>query len=180
MRSKASSRRSDKPATCSAEHAATSGLALSQLYQQQILQHNKHPVGYCRLLPSTPDWHEQRAYNPLCGDEIALAAKLQSDPAGGAAVLQELAFSGDSCAVCTASASMLCAQMPGQSARQAALLAQQFIDFVRQRSPLSDQRLQPLSVFAQLHSLPSRKSCATLPWQALHDLLATDDERVLP
>ncbi|GAB4117627.1 MAG: SUF system NifU family Fe-S cluster assembly protein [Wenzhouxiangellaceae bacterium] len=139
------------------------------------MQHNRHPVGFRAALPHTAGWYQTRAINPLCGDEIELAAHLQPSRTAidqPALLLSELAFCGDSCAICTASASMLCAQMPGQSARQAALLAQQFIDFVRQHSLLSDQRLQPLSVFAQLQQLPNRKSCAILPWQALQDVLA--------
>lgn len=139
------------------------------------MQHNRHPVGFHPVLPHTAGWYQIRAINPLCGDEIELAAYLQpfqtaTDQA--ALLLSELAFCGDSCAICTASASMMCAQMSGHSTRQAVLLAQQFIDFVREHTPLGDQRLQPLSVFAQLQQLPNRKSCAILPWQALQNVLA--------
>jgi len=180
MKSKASSRLYSKPVTCSAEQVKAASVALSEVYQQQVLQHNRHPVGHRSALPEGPDWHQSRAYNPLCGDEVALAARLTPCARASDAyttVLQEMAFSGDSCAICTASASLLCQQLPGLTVQRCDAMAQQFTAFVHAQQPLSDERLQPLSVFAQMHSLPNRKNCATLPWQALQQLLAAQDER---
>ena len=87
-------------------------------------------------------------------------------------MLQELAFTGESCAICTASASLLCQQTSGLTARHAAAMARQFHQFVHDQQPLDDEQLQVLSIFAQLQRLPNRKTCATLPWQALQDVLA--------
>lgn len=181
MKSKASSRLSSKPVTCSAEQDNAASVTLSEVYQQQILQHNRHPIGHRSVLPEGPDWHQSRAFNPLCGDEVALAARLTScasaTDAADTEMLQELAFTGDNCAICTASASLLCQHLPGLSVQRCAVMAEQFTAFVHAQQPLSDERLQALSVFAQMHSLPNRKNCATLPWQALQQLLASHDER---
>ena len=173
MKSTASSRHSDKLATCCAEATTAARARLDEIYQQQILQHNKHPVGYQIELPQSAGWQHTRAWNPLCGDEIELAVKLSATVASQARQLQALAFSGDSCAICTAAASLLCQQLPGLSAPHALAMTEQFIAFVQAQQALTDACLQPLSIFAQLHSLPNRKNCATLPWQALQDLLAT-------
>ena len=172
MKSKASSRRSSNPVTCSAKAVAAPVTPLDLIYQQQILQHNRHPVGYRQALPQTQGWHRARVYNPLCGDEIELAARLQAATEADDAMLQELAFTGESCAICTASASLLCQQTSGLTARHAAAMARQFHQFVHDQQPLDDEQLQVLAIFAQLHSLPNRKTCATLPWQALQDVLA--------
>jgi len=158
--------------TCSAKAVAASVTPLDLIYQQQILLHNRHPVGYRQALQQTQGWRRGRVFNPLCGDEIELAARLQAATKADAAVLLELAFTGESCAICTASASLLCQQTPGLTTSHAAAMARQFYQFVHDQQPLDDEQLQVLAIFAQLHSLPNRKTCATLPWQALQDVLA--------
>ncbi len=181
MKSKALSRHSSRPATCSAEPVDSADTGLDAIYQQQILQHNRQPVGFQKPLPHGSGWQQLHASNPLCGDEIVLAVKMHRSASAAAGkpepILQELGFNGDSCAICTASASLLCQQLQGLSSQRATAMAQQFIAFVLCQQPLTDERLQPLAIFAQLHQLPNRHHCATLAWQALQDLLGSHPQQ---
>ena len=77
------------------------------LYRQIILEEHKHPKNK-GTLPHADAKGE--AHNPLCGDELTL--ELAFDENGN---VNEVAFSGQGCAVSQASASLLTEKMKGKS-----------------------------------------------------------------
>ena len=77
-----------------------------QLYQEVILDHNKRPRNYGTLERAT---HRSEGLNPLCGDHIRVAVELDGQH------IQNVAFEGESCAICKASASMMTAAVKGRS-----------------------------------------------------------------
>src|SRR4029079_1236121 len=74
------------------------------LYQEVILDHNRKPRNYGRLEHPS---HQAEGLNPLCGDHINLALDLAAD------TIAAIAFHGESCAICKASASMMTAAVKG-------------------------------------------------------------------
>ena len=66
------------------------------LYQEVILDHNKKPRNYGAVESAT---HRAEGHNPLCGDHLTLTLKVEGDK------LDAIAFTGESCAICKASAS---------------------------------------------------------------------------
>ncbi len=102
------------------------------------------------------------AHNPLCGDEITVAARVLDG-----AVL-DLGFVAHACAVCNAAATAMCdviagAPLSAVDAHRAALSRT-----VRSGEAESDA----LTPFAALAAHPSRAACAELPWKALQAALA--------
>ena len=69
-----------------------------ELYQEQILEHYKHPV-HKEILPDYTFTY--RDLNPLCGDEITIYGKINNDR------MVSLSFTGQGCAISQASASLL-------------------------------------------------------------------------
>lgn len=132
-----------------------------QLYQEVILDHNKKPRNYGKLEDAT---HRSEGLNPLCGDHIWLAVKLGGDR------IEAIAFEGQSCAICKASASMMTAAVKGKSVAEAENLVEHFRAMTTGQEDLETSRghLGRLTVFAGVKDLPSRVKCAILPWHTLH------------
>ena len=131
-----------------------------QLYQEVILDHNKRPRNYGTLDRAT---HRSEGLNPLCGDHIRVALELEG------AQIQNVAFEGESCAICKASASMMTAAVKGRSVADAEGLVESFRAMATGRANLEQtRRLGRLTVFAGVKDLPARFKCAVLPWHTLH------------
>ena len=141
---------------------------LSELYQQVILDHNRKPRNHGRLEHPS---HEAEGLNPLCGDHIHLALALADDK------IEAIAFHGESCAICKASASMMTVAVKGRSRSDARTLAREFVDMATGRLAAADAaHIGRLAVFSGISELPMRVKCAILPWhtlQAAFDAVAT-------
>lgn len=132
-----------------------------QLYQEVILDHNKKPRNYGEL----PDANRKaEGHNPLCGDHIILALRVEDER------IENIAFHGEGCAICKASASMMTTNVKGKTVQEAELLVQEFREMATGRLDLQHQahHLGRLGVFAGVRDLPSRVKCAILPWHTLH------------
>ena len=135
----------------------------TMLYQQALLQHHKNPVGFEKKINFN---HEASGSNAACGDEISI--QLEFDECN----IHSVAFYGDSCAICRASASILCQQLPGSSVQQASEQVQQIL------AGLQGQQVFPEAAvaLAAVSQYPVRKQCALLPWTALQEIIATLEE----
>ncbi len=113
----------------------------SDLYQENILEHFKNPANRGKL-----DNADAKSYevNPLCGDEIEVAIKVN----GGH--ISEAKFNGVGCAISQASADILLDQVKGKLVKDAATLDK-------------DKFLKSLGI--ELSAL--RLKCALLAFKAL-------------
>lgn len=139
------------------------------LYQEVILDHNKKPRNYGTLEHAS---HQAEGLNPLCGDHIYVALNL----AGGA--VESIAFHGDSCAICKASASMMTTAVKGKTRPEVEQLVHAFVDMATGRDQATDSPVAPalpgmarLAVFSGIRDLPMRVKCAILPWHTLQAAL---------
>jgi nitrogen fixation NifU-like protein len=131
-----------------------------QLYQEVILDHNKKPRNYGALEHAS---HHAEGHNPLCGDHISVTLILDGDRIDG------IAFQGESCAICKASASMMTTTIKGGTRQDAETLIREFRDMATGKLDLAGQphHLGRLTVFAGVRDLPTRVKCAILPWHTL-------------
>ncbi|PYM04810.1 MAG: Fe-S cluster protein [Candidatus Rokuibacteriota bacterium] len=82
--------------------------------------------------------------NPLCGDRIRLALRLEGP------MLAEARFTGDSCAICAASADVLLETVQGKSVADAVAVT-----------------TEDLLTILEADIRPTRMKCVTLPLSAL-------------
>ena len=138
-----------------------------QLYQEVILDHNRKPRNWGRLEHPS---HHAEGLNPLCGDHIWIGVVVDGDR------VANVAFEGQSCAICKASASMMTTNVKGKSVSEAEQLIREFRDMATGKLDVSQQpnHLGRLSVFAGVKDLPARVKCAILPWHTLHAALARE------
>ena len=129
------------------------------LYQEVILDHNRKPRNYGRLEHPS---HHAEGLNPLCGDHIHVALALAGD------TIDAIAFHGESCAICKASASMMTVAVKGRSRDDAQTLIREFVEMATGRlAPEGGQHIGRLAVFSGISELPMRVKCAILPWHTL-------------
>ena len=133
------------------------------LYQEVILDHNRKPRNYGALEHAS---HHAEGHNPLCGDHISVALDFDGERIG------RIAFQGESCAICKASASMMTVNAKGKTRAEAETLIQEFRDMATGKLDLAcPHHIGRLVVFAGVRDLPTRVKCAILPWHTLHAAL---------
>jgi nitrogen fixation NifU-like protein len=133
------------------------------LYQEVILDHNRKPRNYGKLDKAS---HHAVGHNPLCGDHLDIDLNLEGEHIEG------IAFHGESCAICKASASMMTTVVKGKSLADAEMLIREFRDMATGTLDLAHpHHLGRLTVFAGVRDLPTRVKCAILPWHTLHAVL---------
>ncbi len=137
-------------------------MEIDELYQTIILDHAKRPRNFGEL-PAPAAKGE--GYNPSCGDEIAVF--VNESPPG---TIEQIRFSGQACAICMASTSLMTTQVKGKTVAEALALKRNFIDFLTQETaPTSG--LGNLQALGGVKKFPQRLKCATLGWHALEGAL---------
>jgi len=132
---------------------------LRDLYQEVILDHNKHPRNFGEL--EGADRHAD-GYNPLCGDRLAVYVNLDGD------VITDVNFFGSGCAISKASASLMTDAVKGKTLSEAERLFEQFRRMVTEpEMPADVEALGKLAVFAGVRDYPTRVKCASLAWHTL-------------
>jgi len=129
---------------------------LTELYQQLLLDHSKSPRNF-RVLPDAN--RTAQGTNPICGDSCTVYARM----AGG--VVQELTFQGSSCAICTASASLLTESLKGKTEAEVKVMFDKVCDMMT--TGHMDGDFGKLSALSGVHRFPVRIKCAILPWHAV-------------
>ena len=138
-------------------------MSLHQLYQQEIKQHSRQPVGANLKFEQT---HQAEGYNPSCGDELDVYLQLASF--GTETQIRSIGFHSDACAICTASASLLCEHSRGKTVAQLERDIRDISESLNNKTRLAIRSLECLSAVSK-H--PSRINCALLPWQTLKQAL---------
>jgi nitrogen fixation NifU-like protein len=141
---------------------------LRDLYQEVILDHNRHPRNFGALAAAN---HQAEGHNPLCGDRVTVYLNLADDR------IQDVAFQGSGCAISTASASLMTEALKGRSVEEARKLFAGFHELVTTGAGEGSPELGKLTVFGGVREFPMRVKCATLAW---HTLLAALDEQGRP
>ncbi|WP_041717894.1 Fe-S cluster assembly sulfur transfer protein SufU [Alkalilimnicola ehrlichii MLHE-1] len=140
---------------------------LSDLYRKIVLAHNRQPRNHHPLEPCS---HHAEGYNPVCGDHIQVYLRL--DEAGRVAAAS---FTGEACAICTASSSMMTEVVAGLDASEVAALFRRFEAMLTEDPAQGESLPGELPVLAGVRHFPGRTKCATLSWHTL--LAALEGER---
>jgi nitrogen fixation NifU-like protein len=135
---------------------------LRDLYQEVILDHNKHPRHYGKLDHFT---HSAEGVNPLCGDKQTLQLQIENN------IVTNVAFENVGCAISTASASLMAEILIGKSIIELQTLFTEMQILFTQENTFPES-LGKLKVLAGVREYPARVKCATLPWHTLNAALS--------
>ena len=134
------------------------------LYQEIIVDHNKHPRNFHGLADAN---RAAEGDNPLCGDRLNVYVKVE----GG--VIRDIGFVGSGCAISTASASLMTEALLGKTEQEADALFERFHDLVAGTGRAARGSLGKLDAFAGVREFPVRVKCATLAWHTVRTALHT-------
>jgi nitrogen fixation NifU-like protein len=102
------------------------------------------------------------AENPTCGDELTLQLRVTDGK------IEDVRFTGQGCAICMASASMMTRAIKGKGTTEAGALFHQVHDAVRGKGEMPKGEL---SAIGGVRDFPQRVKCALLAWEALREAL---------
>ena len=133
---------------------------LQELYQQLILDHNANPRNYGELAEKN---HWAEGHNPLCGDHLFLELNVEDS------IIKEVAFSGEGCAICKASSSLMTERLVGKTVDECKKLFEVFHNLATSDDDATEfsEFLGKLIVFSGVREFPMRVKCATLCWHTL-------------
>ncbi len=137
--------------------------AMNDLYQEVVLEHKRAPRNFGHLPAPT---HQAQGTNPSCGDRIAVELQLQDGR------VQDIRFSGQGCAICMASTSMMTEAVKGRELQAAQALQQRFRAVLTGEQEPEEAPLGKLVSLAGVRQYPSRIKCALLGWHALMHAIA--------
>jgi nitrogen fixation protein NifU and related proteins len=145
---------------------------LRDLYQEVILDHNKHPRNFGAIEGAD---RKVDGHNPLCGDKLTLFLRMEGDR------IAEVSFVGAGCAISKASASLMTDAVKGRTVAEAAGMFQAFHEMVTagaEPDPALIERVGKLAVFMGVAEYPTRVKCATLAWHTLQAALVPSSSPV--
>ncbi len=138
---------------------------MTDLYQEIILDHYKHPHGRGLREPFDAQVHH---VNPTCGDEVTLRVSLVDDK------VADISYDGQGCSISQASASVLHELLVGSSVTDAFAVLEEFSELMQSRGKRepNEDVLGDGIAFAGVSKYPARVKCALLSWMAFKDATA--------
>ncbi len=128
------------------------------LYQDVVMDHKRAPRHFGTLPAPT---HQARGQNPSCGDDLQVTLKVAQGQ------IDDIRFSGQGCAICIASASMMSEAVRGHELALARQLHQRFRAVLTGELDPEAAQLGKLISLAGVRRYPGRIKCALLGWHAL-------------
>ena len=137
------------------------------LYQEVVVEHKRAPRHFGVLTAAT---HEAQGRNPQCGDEVRVQLRMEDHK------VRDIGFSGQGCAICIASASMMTEAVLGGDEAAVCELQQRFRAVLTGQLEPEAASLGKLVSLAGVRRYPSRIKCALLGWHALMHALRQQDD----
>jgi nitrogen fixation protein NifU and related proteins len=103
---------------------------------------------------------QAQEYNPLCGDEISVTARLVDGR------IADVKFDGHGCSISQASASIMTQKLIGKTLAEAEELIGKFLKMMRGDVPFGGREMGELKALEGVLKFPVRVKCATLAWHA--------------
>ena len=131
---------------------------LDDLYQDLVMEHKRAPRHFGPIAAPT---HEAQGRNPQCGDEVRVQLRVEDGR------VRDIGFTGQGCAICMASTSMMTEAVLQADVEAARALQQRFRAVLTGEAEPEGAPLGKLESLAGVRGYPSRIKCALLGWHAL-------------
>lgn len=139
-------------------------MSSNYLYKKLILNYGLNPYKYHYSANST---HIAKGYNEFCGDQINLYISKKQDK------VKNISFLGKSCAISTASASLMIKLIENKSIFEIKKIFFTFSNMFIDNGFIMSFKKEELILKNMLYvkKYPSRIKCATLPWNILYNII---------
>jgi nitrogen fixation NifU-like protein len=145
---------------------------LDDLYREIVLDHYKNPRG---KEPVTHPDASNEGVNPVCGDEVKIALRLNG------ANVDQIEVQGRGCSISVASGSMMAEHLKGKSLEEVLKIFSAFKARLHDRQVDGGVDVGDLEALDGVKKFPIRIKCALLPWVTLEDAIrALEDGKSRP
>ncbi|MGP9693095.1 Fe-S cluster assembly sulfur transfer protein SufU [Brachybacterium sp. AOP25-B2-12] len=136
---------------------------LDSLYTEIIFEHDKRPQRYGLREPFEAEVHH---VNPTCGDEITLRVHVTGE--GEDAILEDLSYESQGCAMSRASASIMADLLHGRTLAEAAAIVDSFELSMasRGKDPGDEDLIGDGVALLGASKFPGRVKCVVMAWKA--------------
>lgn len=109
------------------------------------------------------------ANNNSCIDEVKVMIKMENN------VLKDIKFTGEACAICTSSASVMTKLLKNKTVNETKKIMDNFSKMINNEK-YNQNILEEALIFDEIYKQPNRKICAMLPWKATEKIINTLDK----
>ena len=134
----------------------------NSLKRNIILENYKNPKN--KGLIDDSSYIFSNTNNESCIDEVNLMAKIKDSK------ITDIRFDGESCAICTSSASIMTTLLKEKTIEEAEQIYCNFENMLEGKQYNSDI-LEEANVYDDIAKQPSRKKCALLPWIGMEKII---------
>jgi nitrogen fixation NifU-like protein len=141
-------------------------MSYRDIFGEVLADHHESPRNYGTLPHPT---RVEGGYNPLCGDKVSVAIEVENEPQGE--VLSHIAFEGEGCSICMASASIMTSMVEGKLVPEVEGMIDGFRKImqgaVQAEGMPAESEDQDIVALYGIKRFPVRIKCALLPWTTL-------------
>lgn len=134
----------------------------ANLKREIIVDNVENP--FHRGIKDKENFIKANTHNESCIDNIDLYVKIQDNK------IIDAYFEGEACAITTSATSIMLKKIIGLTKEEARSLVKEYYQMIEEEAYNSD-KLGELNVYSDIAKQPSRKKCATLPFQTLEKTL---------
>ncbi len=134
----------------------------ANLKREIIVDNVENP--FHRGIKDKENFIKANTHNESCIDNIDLYVKIQDNK------IIDAYFEGEACAITTSATSIMLKKIIGLTKEEARSLMKEYYQMIEEETYNSD-KLGELNVYSDIAKQPSRKKCATLPFQTLEKTL---------
>ncbi len=141
-------------------------MSYRDVFGEILADHHESPRNWGTLEHPT---RVEEGYNPLCGDKISLSLEVEKEK--GEEHLTHVAYQGEGCSICMASASIMSAMIEGKTTHQIEEMIEGFRQIMQGAPsapgmPLETADEDVVALYG-IKRFPVRIKCALLPWTTL-------------
>lgn len=140
----------------------------SETKREIILEHYTHP--YNKVDEDLVGYIKVNSNNVSCIDNIDLYLKFDKD------ILIDIKFSGEACAISTASTSIMLKNLIGKNISEIEEFIDNFSNMVEEKE-YDENTLNEGIVFSEIFKQQNRKTCVTLPYTGIKKALKEYKEK---
>lgn len=123
-----------------------------------ILENYKNPFGKGLIEDKTYEFINMN--NESCIDEINLMVKIENN------IIKDIRFSGEACAICTSSTSLMIKNLIGKNIEEAKEIYDHLVKMLDGKE-YDKELLNDLIVYEDIKNQPGRRLCVLLPWNGI-------------
>ena len=132
------------------------------LKREIIMEHYQNPLN--RHLVEDESYIKVNTNNSSCIDNLDVYVKVEDN------VIEDIAFTGEACAISISSTSIMIENLIGKTVEEARIIIENFENMVNEKA-YDESILKNALVYNEIYKQNSRKTCATLPYRGISDAL---------